>query len=131
MEKNTLYLFVYVFESIFVFVSIFVSVLCLYLYQFTYLYLYSWLRLRAQLLPFCLFVRAGGNNDFSSSRRVIKRSTIVGLSLAGWLAGQRGRDCCCQFCEKKLRWQQRWTLDRRCSSNEGGCVVEEKEGREL
>ena len=46
--------------------------------------MYSWLRL---LLPFCLFVRAGGNNDFSGSSRVtvgvIKRSTIVGVSLAG------------------------------------------------
>ena len=50
--------------------------------------MYSWLRLRGQLLlPFCLFVRAGGNNDFSGSSRVtvgvIKRSTIVGVSLAG------------------------------------------------
>ena len=46
--------------------------------------MYSWLRF---LLPFCLFVRAGGNNDFSGSSRVtvgvIKRSTIVGVSLAG------------------------------------------------
>ena len=50
-------------------------------------------------LPFCLFVRAGGNNDFSGSSRVtvgvIKRSTIVGVSLAGllgWGGGWWGED---------------------------------------